>query len=363
MNSALDPGKETALSTPVDPMDKLYAIDPKVQARMDLLLESDDCKALVDRAQAAGSAIEVLDGIDIGGALPPIQKLLDAIKPFDDRREYRSKEDYLRYLKLVYGFLMTPMEEGPPRMMRLFYPSLASSWRPDNDASVELLRRFYVETQMVKDLPEETWAKVRKAVVPEAFLAKNMYGVDFESRFKLFLTGLSWYMAPDTYSGPQASIDPWQLPGREPSNKPIKARPSFLKQLVADSLKGKSFTLVRKPIDNFTPEGEVIQPQDNGTEEKAEDFALEFEGEKLSTIAQLRETLDSGKLVRLDTYIGLSKIEGDYVLCHSMSIWRNEKSKDRRYPYSYKIEEHAIPLELPFLGPALKRMKAKKTRA
>jgi hypothetical protein len=312
----------------------IYLYDGDVKDKIESLINSEEYVHLVEKAEELGSVFPLLDEVIPGRKSRPIPKLLSFLYPFDSRREYRTKEDYLQYLKQAYGFMMSPLEIPPGRIVSIFFPSLNRSWSPSPDSAVDLLKKFYVEVKLINELTPLQWKDITSSRNPEAMITKMLYGVRFKPEFENLLRRIPWVLSSDVYGSPGLDIVYRRAPGHEMPKKPFGVGESYLKNLVKASLANQTYSLITIGDENI----------------------------KLTEKTQITSQIETDGRAHIDSFIGLSKIERDFVIHRHIIIWRNpgferyEKASffDRlRFakppPFLCAIKEEALPLEITFL--------------
>jgi hypothetical protein len=312
----------------------IYVYDSRVKDKIQRLLESPECSELVDKARSMGCTLPLLDELLPDKKSPAIPKLLSMLYPFDNGKEYKTKEDYLQYLKQAYGFMMTPLEVPPGRIISIFFPNYLRTWEPSSESAVELLKKFYVEVSLINELSSSSWKRISSAANPEAAIAKQLYGAKFKPDFEDFLRKIPWIISPDVYGSPGLDIIYRRAPGHELPKKPFGVGSGFLDNLVKASLENQCHILL-----------------DVGSERT-----------KLKDRRQITEKIESEGSATIDSFIGISKIERDFVIHQRIIIWKNpglEKYKKAsllsriKYakPSSFLcvIREQALSLEIPYL--------------
>lgn len=325
----------------------IYTYDSRVKEKIQNLVESDECLQLVSKAESMGFALPILDDLIPDKKIDPIPKLLSILYPFDNGKEYRTKEDYLQYLKQVYGFMMTPLEVPPGRVVSIFFPKLKGTWEPSQDSSIELLKKFYVEVSLINELSPSQWKKVCTATNPEAMIAKMLYGAKFTPDFEMFLKKIPWILSWDVYGSPGLDLVYRRAPGHEMSKKPFGIGEGFVDNLVTSSRDNQAHVLL-----------------------EIGDKRL-----KLKDKRQIMDQIESEGSATIDSFIGLSKIERDFVVHQKIIIWENpgfEKYQKvsllRRIKYAKPsrflcvIHEQALPLEIPYLERKFDKFRKKRRR-
>ncbi len=323
----------------------MYIVNPKIENRIEAILNSPDLQKLVKKAETEDNVSSILDEILPDNALQEdislFKRFTTALRPFYEQDEYNSKRSYLRYLRNVYGFMIHPFEEPPNTVLNIFYPGLKTSWEPSPEHSIELLKRFYLETELIRSLTDKQWQRVYRSNNPESELVRVLYGIRFNPKFNAFLKDIPWMLAEDYYGAPALDTVYWRAPGPELAKKPMGIDLELLDKLVEESEKGQAYRMV------------VIETGRDG----------EVKSKKLSRRAQILEQIEREGIVRIDSYAGISKRENDFVIFQRMMIWPNpgyerydKATKFERLkmakplPYLGTIRERAIPLEIPFLS-------------
>jgi hypothetical protein len=312
----------------------IYKIDPEVEGRIKGIIESPECQDILERARETGSTLSLLSEIVPDKRVHPLRRIREKARPFYEGREYQSKDDYLQYLKQAYGFLQTPMEVPPGRLISLFYPGMKKNWEPADDIASELLSRFYVEVKLISELSEAQWEKVASAENPEIALNKVLFKTEFKEDFQEFLKTIPWIVSYDAYGSPGLDLIWRYAPGAELPKKPFAVGEKYLKKIVKRTQRKRAYTLL-------WDDGERIP----------------LKGKK-----QILAQIENEGEAKLDTFVGLSKIEADFVVHQHIVIWKNpgtakydEASRItkliylRPSKYLCIIREEALPLEIPFL--------------
>jgi hypothetical protein len=362
-------GKERSIENSADMLDiftEMYVIDKKVEDRIESILNEPDLKELVKKAKIEDNVSAMLDEIlpddDLKENLSLFQRFTTALKPFYDNDDYNSKISYLRYLRGVYGFMIHPFEEPPNRVLNLFYPNLKKNWEPSLEYSIGLLKRFYLETRLIQGLTDKQWHHIYNSDNPESALVQKLYGIKFNNKFHTFLQQLPWMMAEDYYGAPALDTVYWRAPGPELPKKPLAIEDDFLDKLVEDSKNNRIFRLVVDENESSENAGkQAILP-----EVSVEDNVTAV---KLTSTSQILKIIDEYGLARIDSYLGLSKRENDFVVFQRIMIWPNpgferyqQATKLERLsmtvpsPYLGTIQERVIPLEIPFIKPKLNKL-------
>lgn len=312
----------------------IYLYDKGIKERIEGLINSDECVQLVEKAEALGSVLPLLDEVIPEKKSRPIPKLMSFLNPFDNSKEYRTKEDYLQYLKLAYGFMLTPLEIPPGRIVNIFFPTYKRTWSPSPENAVELLKKFYVEVKLIKELTPLQWEKVVSATNSEAMITKLVYKTRFKPDFEDLLRRIPWILSSDIYGAPGLDIIYRRAPGHEMPKKPFGVGDGYLDNLAKASLANQAYTLLVIGDKNI----------------------------KVTDKIQITSQIDAEGSAHLDSFIGLSKIERDFVIHRHIVIWQNpgyESYKKASFLYRLRyikpsrflcaIREQALPLEIPFL--------------
>lgn len=326
---------EKGLLTPDENLfSKIYIYDSEVVKRIETLIEGPQCKQLIEKARKSGLALSLLDEVLPDRNIPKISRVLSKFRPFYNRLEYQSKENYLQYLKQVYGFLQTPLEVPPGRFLNVFYPDLKKKWSADHEIAEELLARFYVEVKLISELTPSQWNDVREAENPEMMINRLIFKTHFKPDFEEFLRTIPWIRSEDVYGSPGLDLMYRQAPGSELPKKPFGIGDGYLKKLAQASCENRAHTLL-------WVDGEKI---------------------KLTNEGQITSQTADGGTARLDSFLGLSKVEGDFVVHKHIIIWENPgMEKYLKVPFFKRliflkphrylciIREEALPLEIAFL--------------
>lgn len=312
----------------------IYLYDGDVKDKIEGLINSEECVHLVEKAEELGSVFPLLDEVIPDRKSRPIPKLLSFLYPFDTRREYRTKEDYLQYLKQAYGFMMSPLEIPPGRIVSIFFPYHKRSWSPSPDSAVDLLKKFYVEAKLINELTPLQWKEITSSKNPEAMITKMLYGVRFKPEFEKLLRRIPWVLSSDVYGSPGLDIVYRRAPGHEMPKKPFGVGEGYLKNLVKASLENQTYTLLTIGEENI----------------------------KLTDKNQITSQIESDGKAHIDSFIGMSKIERDFVIHRHIIIWQNpgfERYENASLLHRLRfakpsrflcaIKEEALPLELSFL--------------
>jgi hypothetical protein len=347
--------KSGALEDSADVLDiftDMYIVDPKIENRIEAILNSPGLQKLVKQAEAEDNVASILDEILPDAALQEdislFKRFTTALRPFYEQDEYNSKRSYLRYLRNVYGFMIHPFEEPPNRVLNIFYPDLKTSWEPSPEHSIELLKRFYLETKLIRSLTDKQWQHVYRSNNPESELVRILYGIRFNPKFNAFLKDIPWMLAEDHYGAPALDTVYWRAPGPELAKKPLGIDLELLAKLVEESVNGQAYRMI------------VIET----------DRDDEVKSKKLSNSTQIIDQIEKEGIARIDSYAGISKRENDFVIFQRMIIWPNpgferyeNATKFERLkmakppPYLGTIRERAIPLEIPFIDQKLREKK------
>lgn len=327
----------------------MYLRDANMEARIREVAESKKMRALQIEAQKRGRSLELLDEVvpEDPIPLPFFKRFVATFKVFKTQPEYGSKEAYLAYLKSAYRFMMQPLEDPPGLFYRIFYQSRYDAWWPSADEARELLEKFFIEAQLIRNLSDADWEKVRLADDPEVVLNKLLYGIKFKPEFENFLHNIPWLISHDRYGAPALDLVFWNPPGTDVPQKPIGVDDEFIDELV-----------------------EGVRDRESYTRIEVNDKFVELKNKK-----QIMGQLDSDERVLIDSYVGVSKLERDFVLHKRLILWRNvgyenwEKDRAkgkakgaRPKPYLVILQEKAQHLEIPFvtLAPAKKDSKKRK---
>jgi hypothetical protein len=313
----------------------IYVYDKEVETKIESLISSSECKWLLKKAKQKGDAISLLDEVLPDSGITPIPKIISKLRPFYNRAEYQTKEDYLQYLKQVYGFLQTPMEVPPGPILSTFYPNLKRTWSPSKDIAQELLVRFYVEVKLISELTPRQWKKVVDSQNPEMKINELIFKTRFKPEFRDFLRKIPWVMSLDAYGAPGLDLIWRYAPGSELPKKPFGVGNGYLTKLVRSSRENRAHIVVW----------------------------VDDEKKKLTHSNQIRAQIKSEGAAKLDSFLGISKVERDFVIHKHIIIWGNPGL--RRYkkaslykrviylkphPYLCIIREEALPLEIPFIA-------------
>jgi hypothetical protein len=322
-------------SRPMELFDDIYEYDKEVESRIKELAESDECQKLLNKAQSTGSTISLLDDVVPSQRIRFIPRLISKVRPFYRKEEYKTKEDYLQYLKHAYGFLLTPMEVPPGRAVGLFFPNHKKTWSPSEDSAQELLKKFYVEVALISELSPQQWNEIAGAQNPEAAINKMIFKTKFTSEFMEFLKKIPWIVSDDVYGAPGLDIVYRRAPGHTIPKKPFGVGEDFIKKLVDSSSNNQTHTVLEEGEDKI----------------------------RLKNKEQIIKKLESEGTVHLDSFMGISKIERDFVIHQHIAIWYNpgykkyetasmfQKILYAKPPrYLCAIREEALPLEIPFVS-------------
>jgi hypothetical protein len=313
----------------------IYEYDKEVEIKIKEIVESDECVKLLKKAQSTKSTLSLLDDVVSPRRTRFLPRLVSKVRPFYRREEYRTKEDYLQYLKYAYGFLLTPMEVPPSRTVGLFFPNHKKTWSPSEDSAQELLKKFYVEVALINELTPGQWNEVTGAQNPEGTINKMIFKTKFTSDFMEFLKKIPWIISDDVYGAPGLDIVYRRAPGHTIPKKPFGVGEDFIKKLVQSSSNNQTHTVLEVG------------------EEKI----------RLTDKGQIIEKLESEGTVHLDSFIGISKIERDFVIHQHIAIWYNPGFKKYEKAFMFQkliyakpprflcaIREEALPLEIPFVS-------------
>jgi hypothetical protein len=289
------------------------------------------------KAGEAGRSLELLDDVEPQDpvALSMFQRIKRSLRLFKLDPEYGTKEHYMIYLKSVYRFMMIPLEDKPGLLSRIFYPSSSSEWKPSPEDSRELLKKFYLEAQLIKKLSKKDWKLVKDSKDPEVVLNKLLYGIDFKPEFDGFLKKIPWIISRDRYGAPALDLFYWRAPGTEMPQKPVAVDEEFLEKLVEGVKEHQAYARI-----------------------EIDDEFVELKSKK-----QIMERLKEDERVLIDSYVGVSKIERDFVLHKRLILWSNpgyeryeKESKmgklagSKPLPYLALLQEKAQQLEIPFVA-------------
>ncbi|UCE74857.1 MAG: hypothetical protein JSV56_03930 [Methanomassiliicoccales archaeon] len=326
-------GKEDELFTDI------YDYDTAILEKVQHLMDSPECLSLAERAITQGNALPLLDEVLADKKENPVKKLKLMLNPFYSRAEYKTKDDYLQYLKSAYGFMMSPLEEPPGRIMGMFFPKYKRSWSPSHNSAVELLTKFFVEVNLIEELSSREWRMVVHASNPEATLAKMLYGASFKPDFDEFLRKIPWILSWDVYSSPGLDLMYWTAPGQKLPKKPFGIGHGFLTNLATISKEKRAYVLLNT----------------GNNQEEAGRMRLDDKN-------QILKQIEAEGTANLDTFVGLSKIERDFVIHQHIVIWKNPGYERyqraslfnrirfaRPHPFLCVLREQALPLEIAFI--------------
>ena len=312
----------------------IYEYDKGVREKIEKLINSDECVQLVEKAKSKESVLLLMDEVIPDKKDPSIKRIFSMLNPFYNRGEYRTKEDYLQYLKYAYGFMLSPLEVPPGMVLGLFYPGYKRAWSPSQDSAEELFTKFYVEAKLIKELTPTQWKEVASSKNPETKIAELLFGTRFKPDFMDFLKKIPWIMSEDVYGSPGLDIIYRRAPGQEMPKKPFGVGEGFLTNLVTSSQNNQTYTLI-----------EVGE-----------------ESVRLQEKSQITNQIEAEGSATIDSFVGMSKIERDFVIHQRIIIWYNpgfekyEKAsfidrlvyaKPSRFLCVFR--EQALPLEIPFL--------------
>lgn len=314
----------------------MYLKDPTVQDRIQETLDSEELKALMAKAKKGGKSLDLLDDVVKEEPVPLslFQRLKKSLRLFKTEPEYNSKDAYLIYLKSAYRFMMIPLEERPSLLYRIFYAENSSKWKPSDEDARELLEKFYLETRLIKDLPDKDWKKIRRSKDPEIVLNKVLYGIDFKPEFQQFLQRIPWIISRDKYGAPALDLIFWRAPGTDVPQKPVAVDDEFIDSLVEGVHDNQAYAKI-----------------------EVDDEFVDLKSRK-----QIMAQLKKDERVLIDSYVGVSKIERDFILHKRLILWRNpgferyeKESKAGKMrsakpmPYLVLLQERAQQLEIPFV--------------
>ena len=328
---------------------EMYLRDVNIENRIKDVAESRMLKKLSAEAKKRGRSLDLLDEVvtEDPTPLPFFKRFVATFKVFKTQPEYGTREAYLGYLKSAYRFMMQPMEDPPGWFYRIFYTDRSRDWKPSPDEARDLLEKFFIEVQLIRNLSKDDWRKVRSSKDPEVTLNKMLYGIRFKPEFERFLQNIPWIVSHDRYGAPALDLVFWNPPGTEIPQKPIAVDEEFLDELVRGMKEHQSYARI-EVNDKFV---------------------------ELKSKAQIMRRLDEDERVLIDSYVGVSKIERDFVLHKRLILWSNpgyerwideqKKGKPRGtkpQPYLVLLQEKAQHLEIPFvtLEPAKKDSKKKR---
>lgn len=315
---------------------KMYILDKKVIKRNNIILKSSDLKHILKKAKDLKSSLHLLDKVVPDEKLSLKIRLSRIIDPFYKKNQYSSKEDYLQYLKQIYGFLITPFEE-PPNWFWNTYHANNLIWEPSPKTARKLLRQFYLEVELIRAIPNSTWSMVKHSNNPEGMIFKHIYGIKYSPKFKTFLSSIPWRSSQEPYGAPGLDLVFWRTPGPELSKKPMAVDLSYIERLV-QSVKDKEAyrELYLENNDSYS---------------------------QLRSTNQVISEIRQNDKATIDTYVGISKRESDFILHQRILIWENPAIKhDKKFMkkgqkkhkipsrYFVSIHERVIPLEIPFIG-------------
>ena len=315
-------------------LEDIYIYDEEVVKKIERLRDSEECILLVERGQSLGSVLPLLDEMLPDKKESKIFKFFSLMKPFYNGREFKTKEDYLQYLKHAYAFMLTPLEVPPGRIVSTFYPTYKKNWSPSSESALELLKKFYVEIKLINELTPRQWERVSIAKNPEAMITKLLYGTRFKPEFENLLRKIPWILSWDIYGSPGLDIIYRRAPGHEMPKKPFGVGESYLDNLAKSSLENQTYTVLNVGEENI----------------------------KLTDKTQIKNQIEIEGSAHLDSFIGLSKIERDFVIHRRIIIWENPGLKRYQEVNLFKrliyakpprflcvIREQALPLEITFL--------------
>jgi len=337
---------ELSWSTDEGLFSDIYTYDKEAFRKVQLIIESQDCIRLEERARKMGTALPLLDELIPDKKISTGERIRSLISPFYSKKEFSTKEHYLRYLKYAYGFMMTPMEEPPGRILGFFFPSYKRNWSPSGNGAVELLRKFYVEVNLILGLSEVEWRDIASSQNPEARLAKKLYGAEFTGEFAQFLKKIPWILSKDVYSSPGLDLMYWEAPGQKLPKKPFGVDDFFLANLARVSREDKAY---------------VLLTVGNDSRDDSKRIRLKHED-------QILKGIERDGTAHVDTFVGISKIERDFVIHQHIALWSNpgyEKyvkasfgkrimyMKPHRYLCAFR--EQALPLEIAFVDAQVRK--------
>lgn len=290
----------------------IYEYTSELDAKCKFYLEKSEYKTLIEKANASNCITPLLSEV-FPASLTLKSKIINLVRhPFYQKEEFRTKMDYLSYLKNIYEFLISTFDDNNPGNKKI---------------AENLLTEFYLEVKLIESITDELWEKISKSKNPELEISRLIYGIKFEPKFKEFLEKIPWRIAKDVYKAPLFDGAHFHLAGTElPKKKPILANEKFLECLISE--------------DSYK---EII-----------------FGEKKAKTLKNKDQIIDEiskkGQAV-INLYQGVSKYEGDFLIQQQLQIYPNPNHKDkllsrlfeRQKPYLFTITERIIPLEIKFL--------------
>ena len=169
----------------------------------------------------------------------------------------------------------------------------------------------------------------------QMMLNKMIFNTKFKPDFKEFLRTIPWIMSWDAYGSPGLDLIWRSAPGSELPKKPFGVSDKYLDKLVKSSIKDRAYVLIGDNTEKI----------------------------KLSDKNQIMTLMEEKGQASLDSFVGLSKIERDFVVHQHIVIWENpglEKYKKaplykrllylKPHGYLCIIKEEALPLEIPYLN-------------
>jgi hypothetical protein len=161
-----------------------------------------------------------------------------------------------------------------------------------------------------------------------------IFKTEFKEDFEEFLRTIPWVKSHDAYGSPGLDLMYRRAPGSELTKKPFGVGDGYLKKLAQASLENRAHTLL-------WVDGEKM---------------------KLTNEDQITSQTANGGTARLDSFLGLSKVERDFVVHKHIIIWENPGIKKylkapffkrliylKPHRYLCIIREEALPLEIAFL--------------
>jgi hypothetical protein len=161
-----------------------------------------------------------------------------------------------------------------------------------------------------------------------------IFKTKFKPEFEEFLRTIPWIKSEDAYGSPGLDLMYRRAPGSELPKKPFGVGKGYLKKLVRASMEDRAHTLIW----------------------------VDKEKVKLTNEHQISSQTTGGGEAHLDSFLGLSKVERDFVIHKHIIFWENpgtEKYLKSPFfkrlvylkPHSYLciIREEALPLEIAFL--------------
>lgn len=290
----------------------IYKNISEVEEKCKFYMSQNEYKNIIKKVKTSDEVAPLLSEI-YQNSYTLKNKILDIIRhPFYQNDEYKSKDIYLSYLKMIYDFHITTFDNS----------------KPENKKIIEdLLTEFYLEVKLIEPISDEKWDEIKKSKNPEFEISKEIYDIKFDPQFKKFLEKIPWRISRDVYKAPLFDGAHFHRAGTElPKRKPSRANEKFLAQLI----KEESYK-------------EIILDENNFIE--------------LKNITQLIEEIDKNGQAKINLYQGISKYEGDFLIQQQIRIFPNPKQGDKllsrifegQKPYLYTITERILPLDISFL--------------